>query len=78
MYNTRKLKLELRTLLYKAMRVALSLSLVTIEVLRKFLRSIESQDTEERQLHDSDISGELNYRTGRLDAGTDHYGWYDD
>lgn len=32
----------------------------------------------DRQLHDSDLIGEYNYRTGRLDAGNDAYGWYDE
>jgi len=40
--------------------------------------SPDVQHDDERRLHDSDLSGELNHRTGRLDAGTDPYGWYDD
>lgn len=32
----------------------------------------------ERQLHDTDLIGEYNHRTGRLDAGNDPYGWYDE
>jgi len=39
---------------------------------------MEIRNDEERRLHDSDLSGDLNHRTGRLDAGTDPYGWYDD
>ena len=31
-----------------------------------------------RQLHDADLVGEYNHRTGRLDAGNDPYGWYDE
>ncbi len=31
-----------------------------------------------RQLHDTDLVGEYNHRTGRLDAGNDPYGWYDE
>ncbi len=27
--------------------------------------------------HESDVTGEYNYRTGRLDDGTDPYGWYE-
>jgi len=34
-------------------------------------------DRDARRLHDSDLSGELNHRTGRLDSGLDPYGWYD-
>jgi hypothetical protein len=33
---------------------------------------------DERQLYDTDLVGEYNYRTGRLDAGNDPYGWYDE
>ena len=33
---------------------------------------------DERQLHDTDLIGEYNHRTGRLDAGNDPYGWYDE
>lgn len=32
----------------------------------------------DRQLHDSDLIGEYNHRTGRLDAGNDPYGWYNE
>lgn len=38
-------------------------------------KSTELQE-DGRRLHDSDLVGEYNYRTGRLDAGTDPYGWY--
>ena len=46
-------------------------------VLLEAFTSIDSEPDDERQLHDSDLSGELNYRTGRLDSGTDPHGWYD-
>lgn len=38
----------------------------------------ENSSQEDRSLIDADLTGELNYRTGRLDAGVDPYGWYDD
>lgn len=38
--------------------------------------STELQE-DDRRLHDSDLVGEYNYRTGRLDAGTDPFGWYE-
>ena len=58
---------------------ALAVGLVALfGVLRELLVSPEIRHDEERRLHDSDLSGELNHRTGRLDAGTDPYGWYDD
>lgn len=47
-------------------------------LLSELFVSTDVQHGGERRLHDSDFSGELNHRTGRLDAGTDPYGWYDD
>jgi hypothetical protein len=38
----------------------------------------ESADYSRSAIIDSDLCGEMNYRTGRLDSGTDPYGWYDD
>ncbi len=38
--------------------------------------SAELPDDDPRQ-HDSDFHGVLNYRTGRLDASTDPFGWYE-
>lgn len=38
----------------------------------------DSSGLTDRQLHDSDLIGEYNHRTGRLDAGNDPYGWYDE
>jgi hypothetical protein len=35
------------------------------------------EKTKERGAHQSDLIGEYNYRTGRLDDGTDPYGWYE-
>ena len=54
------------------------LAMALLGVLRELFALTEIQYDEERRLHDSDLSGELNHRTGRLDAGTDPYGWYDD
>jgi hypothetical protein len=47
-------------------------------LLLELFASTEIRHDEERRLHDSDLSGELNHRTGRLDAGADPYGWYDE
>jgi hypothetical protein len=44
--------------------------------LRDIFASVDVEHDDELQLHDSDLSGELNHRTGRLDSGTDPYGWY--
>lgn len=38
----------------------------------------DNDDLDERPLQDSGLSGEYNHRTGRLDAGTDPYGWYEE
>lgn len=54
------------------------LAIALLGVLRELFASTEIRHDEERRLHDSDLSGELNHRTGRLDAGADPYGWYDD
>jgi|TARA_A100000171_G_scaffold11625_1_gene9516 hypothetical protein len=35
------------------------------------------QHDDDRQLCDSDLIGEFNHRSGRLDAGNDPFGWYD-
>lgn len=65
-------------ILQRAGAVVLGLAMVMLNALRELFASAEARHEEERRLHDSDLSGELNHRTGRLDAGTDPYGWYDD
>ena len=57
--------------------VAVGLVVALLATLRELFASVEVDQTDERQLYDSDLSGELNYRTGRLDSGTDPFGWYD-
>lgn len=64
--------------LRKAGVLTVGLSIALLGVLRELFASTEVRHDEERRLHDSDLSGELNHRTGRLDAGADPYGWYDD
>jgi hypothetical protein len=57
--------------------VAVGLVFALLSTLRDIIESADTTDEEE-----SDISagayrgGTLNYRTGRLDDGTDPYGWY--
>lgn len=58
--------------------LTVGLAIALFGVLRELFASTEVRHDEERRLHDSDLSGELNHRTGRLDAGADPYGWYDD
>ena len=40
------------------------------------IASAELQEAGPR-VHCSDLHGVYNYRTGRLDAGTDPFGWYE-
>ena len=52
---------------------------VVLRILRELLASVaDDEEQGDRQIHDSDFIGEYNYRTNRLDAGTDPYGWYDE
>ncbi len=44
-----------------------------------FLFSADDDDGDERALSEgSDLLGEQNFRTGRLDAGADPDGWYEE
>ena len=51
---------------------------MTLGLLRDLLTAVPENVRDDRQLHDSDLIGEYNHRTGRLDAGNDPYGWYDE
>ncbi len=64
-------------LLLKVGGITIGLALALLSTLRELFASVEVEHDDDRQLHDSDLSGELNHRTGRLDSGTDPYGWYD-
>jgi len=72
--NLHTAALRIRKLLSACVGFVVALYNVLIEL----FVSTETRHDEERRLHDSDLTGELNHRTGRLDAGTDPYGWYDD
>jgi hypothetical protein len=69
--------LGIAQLLLKVGGVAVGLIFALLATLRDILASVDVEQDNDRQLHDSDLSGELNHRTGRLDSGTDPYGWYD-
>jgi hypothetical protein len=58
--------------------VALGLAMAMLNALHELFASAEVRHDEQRRLHDSDLAGEFNHRTGRLDAGTDPYCRYDD
>ncbi|MGE4044234.1 MAG: hypothetical protein AB7F35_05240 [Acetobacteraceae bacterium] len=59
-------------------RVAWAAAAATLGLLRDLLAAAPENARDDRQLHDSDLIGEYNHRTGRLDAGNDPYGWYDE
>jgi hypothetical protein len=69
--------LRIGQLLLKVGGVAVGLLFALIATLRDLFSTVEVEQNEDRRLHDSDLSGELNHRTGRLDSGLDPYGWYD-
>ena len=59
------------------------LTCVTVLNFARILREIfalatNAEDQDERRIVDSEYIGDYNDRTGRLDAGTDPYGWYDE
>ena len=57
--------------------VAVGFAAALLDAFRQVFAASETESDDGRQLHDSDLSGQLNHRTGRLDSGTDPYGWYD-
>jgi len=60
-------------LLGKAIRLCLSLLTSAADLL---VRSAETSPADD-ELNSSVRGGVLNYRTGKLDDGTDPYGWYE-
>ena len=54
-----------------------AVAVALFEVFRSAFISDDDVRDDGRQIHDCDFSGEMNYRTGRLDSGTDPHGWYD-
>lgn len=75
--NNQRLLTGVRTVLCKVGVFSVRLAIVLLCVFRELFGSTETRHDNERRLHDSNLSGELNHRTGQLDAGTDPYGWYD-
>lgn len=41
------------------------------------IAATEADQPKKRGSRESDLTGEYNYQTGRLDGGTDTYGWYE-
>ena len=60
-------------------KMAVAAGITLPSLLRTLLASSQDEGgSNDRQLHDADLIGEYNHRTGRLDAGNDPYGWYDE
>ena len=53
-------------------------------VARRFLQRVadcldpDSSHGDRPQLDGSDLMGDYNFRTGRMDCGVDPYGWYEE
>ena len=65
-------------LLLKLGGVAVGFVFALIGTARELFASVDTERNDDRRLHDADLIGEYNHRTGRLDAGADAYGWYDE
>ena len=65
-------------LLLKIGGATVGLVLALLRTLREFFCAVDFGHDDERQPLDTDLIGEFNHRTGRLDAGNDPYGWYGD
>ena len=66
-------------LLLKVGGITIGLLLALFATFRDlFFPSQDASESNSRQLHDADLVGEYNHRTGHLDAGNDPYGWYDE
>lgn len=59
-------------------RMAIAVGMTVLGLMRDLFALSDTSESSDRQLHDADLVGEYNHRTGRLDAGNDPYGWYDD
>ena len=72
-YNT----LRIGQLLLKVGSVAIGLVVALLDTLRDLLNAADTSDEKENDVSAGAYKGgTLNYRTGKLDDGTDPYGWY--
>ena len=61
-----------------------SISRSLTNALGRFLRRVaddldsDSSHDDRPQLDGSDLMGDYNFRTGRMDCGVDPYGWYEE
>ena len=58
--------------------VTAGLVFALLDIFRELFAAVDVEHNDDRQLLDTDLIGEFNHRTGRLDAGNDPYGWYGD
>jgi len=69
--------LRIGQLLLKVGGVAVGLVFALLATFRDLFTAAEPE-RQDRPIQDADLIGEYNHRTGRLDAGNDPYGWYDE
>ncbi|MCB1864343.1 MAG: hypothetical protein KDG50_02865 [Chromatiales bacterium] len=69
---------QVNRMLQRVGRAAWAAGAAMLGLLRELLAAMPDNDHDDRQLQDTDLIGEYNHRTGRLDAGNDPYGWYDE
>jgi hypothetical protein len=69
--------LRIGRLLLKVGGVAVGLVFALLATFRDLFAAAEPE-RQDRPIQDADLIGEYNHRTGRLDAGNDPYGWYDE
>ena len=69
--------LRIGRLLLKVGGVAVGLVFALLATFRDLFTAAEPE-RQDRPIQDADLIGEYNHLTGRLDAGNDPYGWYDE
>ena len=69
--------LRIGQLLLKVGGVAVGFVFALLATFRDLFTAAEPE-RQDRPIQDADLIGEYNHRTGRLDAGNDPYGWYDE
>ena len=68
---------EIVRLTLKTCSFTIRLIFVFIATFRDLVADANSQTKSDKTLDSSIRGGALNYRTGKLDDGTDPYGWYE-
>ena len=71
--------MKTKKLLRNVGSLGIAAAMALFGVLREMLSLLTGGEEKINELgpHESDVTGEYNYRTGRLDDGTDPYGWYE-